>query len=63
MSVLFKNARILVRNEKGYESFVGYLGVNEDRIDYLGESAPDKKYDEVKDYSNKLKSVYNEASV
>ena len=54
MSVLFKNARILVRNEKGYESFVGYLGVNDDRIDYLGESAPDKKYDEVKDYSNKL---------
>lgn len=54
MSILFKNARILLRSEDNYYSIVGYLGVDEDRIDYVGEAKPDKKYDEEKDYSGRL---------
>ncbi|MDO4198086.1 MAG: amidohydrolase [Erysipelotrichaceae bacterium] len=54
MSVLFCNARILLRNSEGYTSIVGYLGVDKEYIDYIGEEKPIRKYDEEKDYTNRL---------
>ncbi|MCQ2551967.1 MAG: amidohydrolase [Clostridia bacterium] len=55
MSLLFKNCKLLVRKDSDYiELNNAYLGVSGSVIDYIGEKAPDKKYDEVKDMSGKL---------
>ncbi len=55
MSILFKNADILVRRE-GKIDFLrsAYLGVEGAYIDYVSEKAPEKKYSETKDMSGKL---------
>ena len=52
MSVLFKNASILMPDMSVLES--AYLGVEGDKIDYIGESEPEKKYAETRDYKDKL---------
>ncbi len=55
MSILFKNAKIL-STENGEFKVIenGYLGVNGDKIDYIGKDKPSKCYDEEKDMYNKL---------
>lgn len=41
MSTLLKGADILLRKENGYETLHGaYLGVDEAKIDYIGEENP-----------------------
>ena len=54
MSILFENVAILIKDEKYKAITNGYLGIDGKYIDYIGESKPNKKYDFVKDYSNKL---------
>lgn len=55
MSYLFKNCRILeTRDGKFHEITDGFLGVDGDVIDYIGESRPEKKYDEERDMTGKL---------
>ena len=47
---LLKGADILLRKENGYETLHGaYLGVDEAKIDYIGEEKPEKTYDLEKD--------------
>ena len=53
MSILFKNAKILLR-EDGYKVIDGFLGVNGEYIDYIGTDAPDAAYDCTKDMGGKL---------
>ena len=55
MSILFKNADILVRKD-GKIDFLrsAYLGVEGAYIDHVSEKAPEKEYDEVRDMSGKL---------
>lgn len=55
MSILFKNAKIL-STESGEFKVIenGYLGVDGDKIDYIGSNKPKKSYDNEKDMSNKL---------
>ena len=53
MSTLFRNAKILLRND-GYKVTDGYLGVNGEYIDYIGTEAPEAEYDSVKDMKGKL---------
>ena len=55
MSLLFKNAAILVRKGSDYEALEdAYLGIEGSFIDYIGKEKPEKKYDEEKDYAGKL---------
>lgn len=55
MSILFENATILIKKGSEYEAIEnGFLGVDGKYIDYIGKEKPNKKYDVVKDYSNKL---------
>ena len=55
MSLLFKNAAILVRKESAYEALEhAYLGVEGKYIDYIGTEKPEKVYDEEKDFTGKL---------
>ena len=55
MSTLLKGADILLRKENGYETLHGaYLGVDEAKIDYIGEEKPEKAYDLEKDMSGRL---------
>ena len=50
MRTLLKGADILLRKENGYETLHGaYLGVDEAKIDYIGEEKPEKAYDLEKD--------------
>jgi len=52
---LLKGADILLRKENGYETLHGaYLGVDEAKIDYIGEEKPEKAYDLEKDMSGRL---------
>ena len=51
-SILFKNAGILATNNNKFEYIEkGYLGVDGDKIDYIGKEEPKKKYKEEKDSS------------
>mgnify|MGYP000442912537 CR=1 FL=1 len=55
MRTLLKGADILLRKENGYETLHGaYLGVDEAKIDYIGEERPEKTYDLEKDMSGRL---------
>ena len=55
MSILFKNTAVLTKNEGKYEVIENaYLGVEGKNIDYIGTKKPEKRYDEEKDFSNKL---------
>lgn len=55
MKTLFKNASILYRKDGKYITLPNaYLGVNEDKISYIGLEKPSEKYDVEKDMSNKL---------
>ena len=55
MSLLLQHADILIRTKNGYETIRGgYLGVEGDRISYIGASAPQKSFDETRDLSGKL---------
>ena len=55
MRTLLKGADILLRKENGYETLHGaYLGVDEAKIDYIGEEKPEKAYDIEKDMSGRL---------
>ena len=55
MRTLLKGADILLRKENGYETLHGaYLGVDEAKIDYIGEEKPKKAYDLEKDMSGRL---------
>lgn len=55
MSILFENATILIKKGSEYEAIEnGFLGIDGKYIDYIGKEKPNKKYDVVKDYSNKL---------
>ncbi len=55
MRILFKNADILLRKEKGYETLgKGYLGIENDKIIHISKDAPKDDYDIIKDYSGKL---------
>ena len=51
-SILFKNAGILATNNNKFEFIEnGYLGVDGDKIDYIGKEEPKKKYKEEKECS------------
>ena len=52
MSVLFKNVSLLQPDMTVLDN--AYLGVDGDRIDYIGAAAPEKKYAETRDYKDKL---------
>lgn len=52
MSVLFKNVSVLQPDMTVLDN--AYLGVDGDRIDYIGAAAPEKKYAETRDYKDKL---------
>lgn len=55
MSILFTNAEILIKKDNKYETIHdGFLGVDGKNIDYVGSKKPNKKYDVIKDFSNKL---------
>ena len=55
MKILFTNCEILQRNINGkYYSIHGFLGVDGEYIDYIGENKPSNKYDLEKDMSGKL---------
>lgn len=55
MNYLFKNVDILVKENGEYKTIKnGYLGVQDEYIDYIGTEKPSKKYEVEKDYSNKL---------
>ena len=55
MKTLFKNADILLsKDNKYYVMSNAYLGVEDDRICYIGETEPADKYDSTKDMTNKL---------
>ena len=53
MSILFKNAKILIR-ENGYKVIDGFLGVKDEYIDYIGTETPKTAYDHMKDMGGKL---------
>jgi len=53
MKILFEKADILYGDDLEVV-FNGYLGVQEDKIIYVGTEKPTDKYDIVKDMSNKL---------
>ena len=49
-SILFKNVGILATRGNGFEFIEnGYLGVEGDRIDYIGKEEPKKKYYELRE--------------
>ena len=55
MSILFKNADILITEPDGFSVVKsGFLGVKGTKIAYIGKEMPAEHYDEVKDFSNKL---------
>lgn len=55
MNILFKNCNILTKEDGKYKEIKnGYLGVENDSIDYIGTIAPDKEYSRVKDMKGKL---------
>ena len=58
MSILFENAAVLIR-EKGpngvYNVLEGaYLGVEGEKINYIGFDKPENKYDDIRDMTGKL---------
>jgi len=55
-SVLFKNVDILVRSKKSTFKTIndGFLGVEGDKIVYIGKDKPNQKFDVTKDYKGKL---------
>lgn len=54
-SILFKNVGILATRGNGFEFIEnGYLGVEGDRIDYIGKEEPKKKYYELRECKGKL---------
>ena len=53
-SILFTNVDILIRDSQKYNTIHGYLGVEGNVIDYIGNEKPNKGYDIIKDYSGKL---------
>ena len=55
MSILFSNAKIMATVDGEFKIIEnGYLGVEGDKIDYIGSFRPLKKYDTEKDMYNKL---------
>ena len=55
MKLLFAGADILLREGGAYRTLRGaYLGVDGDRISYIGTEKPTEQYDTVKDYTGKL---------
>lgn len=55
MRTLFKNAYVLIRGEKEYETLTNaYVGVCDDYIGYVGVTLPKQKYDVEIDATNKL---------
>lgn len=55
MKTLFKNCKILVRNNGVYRILKnGFLGIDGALIDYIGTEMPEEAYDTVKDYAGKL---------
>lgn len=55
MKTLFKNADILLKNGNSYNVMENaFLGVDGDKINYIGEKEPVEKYDEIKNMSGKL---------
>jgi len=55
MSLLFKNCIILAKENGQYKEIKnGYLGVENETIDYISDVAPSKVYDEVKDMKGNL---------
>ena len=63
MKTLYKNGTVLTFNEDGRVVVIpnGYLGVENDRICWLGDTAPEWPYDESKDMTGKilLPGLYN----
>ncbi|NCC13904.1 MAG: amidohydrolase, partial [Spirochaetia bacterium] len=55
MSLLFRNAAILSTREGKFEVLEhAYLGVEGDRIDYIGTEMPTKTYAQTKDMHDKV---------
>lgn len=54
MKILFKNADILVRDEKFNVLSNAFLAVDGDKISYIGTEEPKDEFDEIKDMSGKL---------
>ncbi|MBS7227449.1 MAG: amidohydrolase [Oscillospiraceae bacterium] len=55
MKILFTNADLLLRRNGAYETLRGaFLGVDGDRIAYIGTDKPEGKYGSVKDMTGKL---------
>ena len=55
MKILFTNADLLLRRNGVYETLRGaFLGVDGDRIAYIGTDKPEEKYGSVKDMTGKL---------
>ena len=54
MKILFKNADILVRDEKFNVLSNAFLAVDGDKISYIGTEEPKGEFDEIKDMSGKL---------
>lgn len=54
MKTLFKNCDILLYSDKYYVLKNAYLGVDNDKIDYISDKMPQDNYDVQKDFSNHL---------
>ena len=55
MKTLFKNCKILLRENGTYRTLNhAYLGIDGALIDYIGTEIPQKSYETVKDYTDKL---------
>lgn len=55
MKILFENCSILLRKNNEYIGLENaFLGVDGKYIDYIGTTRPNKKYDVIKDYTDKL---------
>ncbi len=55
MKTLFANADILTEENGAFTTIhKGYLGIENDRIIYIGAAKPEEKYDELRDFSGKL---------
>ncbi|MCF0238615.1 MAG: hypothetical protein HUK24_08445, partial [Sphaerochaetaceae bacterium] len=59
MSILIRGAHILVPSNNGFDVLKNaYLGISNGIIDYIGYDnplkSPEKKYDEVKDFTGKM---------
>lgn len=55
MSLLFKNADILVTETDGFSVIRnGFLGVKGNKIAYIGSECPNEDYDEIRDFNHKM---------